>query len=49
MTRLKFPEPAADLLKRSHEILDRHLTPHTPDQSGWRIGGGSAWLPLATR
>ena len=42
MTRLTFPEPAADLLKRSHEILDRHLTPHTPRKSGWAIGGGSA-------
>lgn len=42
MTRLTFPEPAADLLARSHEILDRHLTPHTPGGSGWAIGGGSA-------
>ena len=42
MTRLTFPEPAADLLKRSHEILDRYLTPHTPGRSGWAIGGGSA-------
>ena len=42
MTRLTFPEPAADLLARSHEILDRHLTPHTPGASGWAIGGGSA-------
>ena len=42
MTQLTFPEPAADLLARSHEILDRHLTPHTPSESGWAIGGGSA-------
>ena len=42
MTRLTFPEPAADLLARSHEILDRHVTPHTPGEAGWAIGGGSA-------
>ena len=42
MTRLTFPEPAADLLARSHEILDRHVTPHTPGAAGWAIGGGSA-------
>ena len=42
MTRLTFPEPAAELLARSHDILDRRLTPHTPGESGWAIGGGSA-------
>ena len=42
MTRLDFPEPAADLLRRSHEILNSHVTPHTPGKSGWGIGGGSA-------
>ena len=42
MTRLTFPEPAADLLARSHDILDRHVTPHTPGEAGWAIGGGSA-------
>ena len=42
MTRLKFPEPAADLLQKGHKILNRHVTPHTPGKSGWAIGGGSA-------
>ena len=42
MTRLTFPEPAADLLARCHEILDRHVTPHAPGGAGWAIGGGSA-------
>ena len=42
MTRLTFPEPAADLLRRGHKILDTHVTPHTPGKSGWAIGGGSA-------
>ena len=42
MTRLTFPESAPDLLARSHEMLDRHVTPHTPGESGWAIGGGSA-------
>ena len=42
MTRLTFPEPAVDLLARSHGMLDRHVTPHTPAEAGWAIGGGSA-------
>ena len=34
MERLSLPEPAAELLRRTHRVLDAHLTPHTPEGSG---------------
>ena len=39
--RLQLPESAADLLKRTHAILDEHVTPHTPGGEGWKLGGGT--------
>lgn len=41
MEKLTLPEPAAELLARTHAILEAHLTPHTPHRSGWAIGGGT--------
>ena len=41
MEKLTLPEPAAELLARTHAILEAHLTPHTPHGSGWAIGGGT--------
>ena len=38
---LALPEPARELLARTHGILDQHLTPHTPGGVGWMIGGGT--------
>lgn len=38
---LTLPEPARTLLGRTRAILDAHVTPRTPDRSGWRIGGGT--------
>jgi hypothetical protein len=53
MEKLTLPEPAAELLRRTHRILDAHLTPHTPDRSGWAIGGGTIlsarWRHRASR
>ena len=39
--KLELPHPARELLKRAGEILDRHVTPQTPEQAGWTIGGGT--------
>lgn len=41
MEQLTLPEPAATILARTHHILDRHVTPHTPGGDGWKIGGGT--------
>ncbi len=41
MTRLRLPEPAADLLAKTHHILDAFLTPVTPGRSGWALTGGT--------
>ncbi len=41
MEHLTLPEPAATILARTHHILDRHVTPHTPGGDGWKIGGGT--------
>ena len=30
MEPLTLPEPAATIPARTHDILDRHVTPHTP-------------------
>ena len=38
---LTLPEPARTLLGRTRAILDAYVTPHTPDRSGWQIGGGT--------
>ena len=38
---LILPEPARTLLGRTRAILDAYVTPHTPDRSGWQIGGGT--------
>ena len=35
------PEPAAELLKRTHRILDEFLTPVTPGRTGWTLTGGT--------
>lgn len=39
MTEL--PEPAAQLLQRTHRILDKFLTPVTPGRTGWILTGGT--------
>ena len=39
--RLTLPEPAATILARTHHILDREVTPHTPGGDGWKIGDGT--------
>ena len=41
MEQLTLPEPAATILAHTHDILDRHVTPHTPGGDGWKIGGGT--------
>ena len=38
---LTLPEPARTLFSRTRAILDAYITPHTPDRSGWKIGGGT--------
>ena len=38
---LKLPEPARTILSRTRPVLDAYVTPHTPDRSGWKIGGGT--------
>ncbi len=38
---LQLPPAAAELLRKTHAILDEHLTPHTPGGEGWRLGGGT--------
>ena len=38
---LTLPEPARTILSRTRAILDTYVTPHTPDRSGWIIGGGT--------
>lgn len=43
MTRATaLPEPAGELLKRTHRILDEFLTPVTPGRTGWTLTGGTA-------
>lgn len=53
MEKLTLPEPAAELLRRTHRVFDAHLTPHTPEGSGWAIGGGTIlsarWRHRASR
>ena len=39
--QLGLPEPAATLLRKTHAILDEHVTPHTPGGEGWKLGGGT--------
>ncbi len=41
LARMELPASAAALLRRTHAILDAHLTPHTPGGEGWRLGGGT--------
>ena len=38
---LTLPEPARTILARTRPILDAYVTPHTPDRTGWQIGGGT--------
>ena len=38
---MTLPEPAAELLKRTHRILDEFLTPLTPGRTGWTLTGGT--------
>ena len=38
---LTLPEPARTIFSRTRAILDAYITPHTPDRSGWKIGGGT--------
>ena len=41
MEPLTLPEPAATTPARTHHILDRHATPHTPGGDDWKIGSGT--------
>ena len=41
MEPLTLPELAATIPARTHHILDRHATPHTPGGDGWKIGSGT--------
>ena len=38
---LTLPEPARTILARTRPVLDAYVTPHTPDRTGWQIGGGT--------
>ena len=38
---LTLPEPARTIFSRTRPLLDAYITPHTPDRSGWKIGGGT--------
>lgn len=38
---LPLPEPARSVFRRTRAILDDHVTPRTPDRSGWKLGGGT--------
>lgn len=38
---LELPEPARTIFSRTRAILDAFITPHTPQRSGWKIGGGT--------
>ena len=40
-TPIKLPATAAELLERTHRILDEFLTPVTPGRGGWTLTGGT--------